>query len=111
MNPYQKAIKQKKFEGLTIEIKPTSREEMQKDAAIGNAAPDVLDDPEMEMQHEDAPDQALPLSPEGQEDETGEMKPEMSMEDAFAASSIPEEKSMGLRARAMKMLKEKKKGI
>ncbi len=104
MNPYQKALKQKKFEGLKIEISPMSREDMQADAAKGDGAPDVLDDAEMETPDAEVqPEVAIEAEPV-----EGEMNPEeLTSEDVFGAAA-PQGRPKSLRERAMQGLKRKK---
>lgn len=113
MNPYQKALKQKKFEGLKIEISPINREDMEDRANNGDAAPDVLDDPNMDL--EDKPAEGGTMADErpepAAEDESAGMsivQPEdVTSEDVFGAAA-PEGKAMSLREKAMQRMKRKK---
>ena len=117
MNPYQKAIKQKKFEGLKIEISPMEdREEMEQTAANGDGAPVILDDPsmtpdvgqEMAGPAEVADPSVMPVGDEPAGEYMAEVQPEeMNAEEVFGAA-VPEGRPQSLKDRVMQSMKRKK---
>lgn len=117
MNPYRNALRQKKFEGLKIQEAPLDEETMREDAAGGDSAPEVMDDPSMantdqvamlgEMESEE-----LPLTEEdlSQFVENAEATPditEMTSEEIFGAPA-PEGRPRSLRDRVQQSLKKRK---
>ncbi len=99
MNPYQNALRKKKFEGLTVEITPigeaSQREEMEQMAANGDAAPEVLDDNQPEPQmaqlgHMESEEltEDLPISDQAAKEFTqkAEATPGLKEEDVFGTS-------------------------
>lgn len=116
MNPYRNALRQKKFEGLKIQDVPLDEEIMREDAAGGDCAPEVMDDPSMANTDEVAMlgemESEMPL---GEDDlstfvENAQGTPDiqdMTSEEIFGVSA-PEGKPRSLRDRVQQSLKKRK---